>query len=107
MVAEIERATNAISFAAQLPAGETQPIITTSPSRQAKKKKKSSIAQKEQEDIGTVAGQNSTQRSTVEPAEWSQSSATEAIVSQGQMELLLVVRYEVTVLIKTITESLN
>lgn len=92
MLTEFERTTNETSFAAQLPAGPTQPIRRTSPSRQAKKKKKSSVAQQEQEDIGTVASHDSKQRNTVEPAEWSQSSATEALVSQGQMELLLVVR---------------
>ena len=92
MLTEIQRTANETSFAAQVPAGSTQPIIRTSPSRQARKKKKSSADQKEQEDIGTVAGRNSKQRNTVEPAERSQSSATEALLSQGQMELLLVVR---------------
>ena len=92
MLTEIQRTTSETSFAAQLPAGSTQPIIRTSPSRQARKKKKSSVDQKEQEDISTLAGRNSKQRDTVEPAEWSQSSGTEALVSQGQMELLLVVR---------------
>ena len=93
MLTEIQRTTNeATAFGAQLPAGSAQPIIRTSPSRQTRKKKKSSVDQKEQQDIGTVAGRNSKQRNTVEPAEWSQSSATEALVSQGQMELLLVVR---------------
>lgn len=92
MLTEIQRTTNETSFGAQLPAGSTQPIIRTSPSRQARKKKKSSVHQKEQEDIGTVAGRNTKQRNTVEAVEWSQSSATEAIVSQRQMELVLVVR---------------
>ena len=92
MLTEIERTTKETSFAAQIPAGPTQPMIRTSPSRQARKKKKSSVSQKEQQDIGPVVAHGSKQRNTVEPAEWSQSSTTEAPVSQGQMELLLVVR---------------
>lgn len=92
MLTEIQRTTNETSFAAQLPAGSTQPIIRTSPSRQARKKKKSSVDQKELGDIGTLAGRNSKQRNAEEPAERSQSSGTEALMSQGQMELLLVVR---------------
>ena len=92
MFTEIQKTTIEKSFAAQVPADSTQPIIRTSPSRQARKKKKSSVDQKEEEDISTLASRNSKQRNTVEPAEWSQSSGTEALVSQGQMELLLVVR---------------
>jgi len=45
-----------------------------------------------QEGFGAVVASDSKQANAVEPSEWSQSSATEAMVSQGKMELVLVVR---------------
>ena len=88
---EIERPTNE-TLAAQHPAGPTHPIIRTAPSRHAKRKTKSSSDQKDQEKIDAVVTNDARQREAAEPTEWSQSSATEALVSQGKMELLLVVR---------------
>ncbi|XP_078354068.1 uncharacterized protein LOC144638717 isoform X1 [Oculina patagonica] len=88
---EIERTTNE-TLATRHPEGPTHPIIRTAPSRQAKRKMKSSVEQKDQERIGAEVAKDSRQRNAVEQAEWSQSSATEALVSQGKMELLLVVR---------------
>ena len=91
--------TNATSSATQHSAGPTQPIIRTdptqpiiktAPTRQGKRKKKSSLEQREQEGLVTMVTHDSKQRNTVD--EWSQSSATEALVSQGKMELVLVVR---------------
>ena len=84
----------------------SQPTIRTTPPRQGKRKKKSSAEKnivtvdrtdnfpKVEDSIGAVVAGDSRRRNTVEPNEWSQSSATEAVVSQGQMELLLVVRYD-------------
>ncbi len=80
------------TLATQHAAVSTHPIIRTAPSRQAKRKVKSSVEQKDQERIGGEVAKDSRQRNVVEQADWSQSSAAETLVSQGKMELLLVVR---------------
>lgn len=81
-----------------------QPVVRTVPPRQGKRKKKPSVETKittvdgsenlyeKQEGFGTVVASDSKQANAAEPSEWSQSSATEAMVSQGKMELVLVVR---------------
>ena len=83
----------------------SQPTIRTAPPRQGKRKKKPSAEKtvvtvdgndsfpKVKDSIGDVVASDSRRRNTMEQNKWSQSSATEAVVSQGQMELLLVVRY--------------
>ena len=76
----------------QHPAGPSHPIIRTAPSRQAKRKVKSSVEQKGRERIGAEVAKDLRPRTIEDPTEWSQSSATETLVSQGKMELLLVVR---------------
>lgn len=85
---------------------DSQPIIRTAPSRQGKRQKKSSVEKNiaaldrasnfhEDEDSVNAVVTNK-QRVAVKASEWSHSSASEAVsqavVSQGQMELLLVVR---------------
>ena len=88
------------SLAAEEKSIPTHPMIRTAPSRQGKRKKKSSREQKEPQAIDGVVTQELENvvtkdvqpRITVDSNEKSQSSAMTVPVSQSQMELVLVVR---------------
>lgn len=88
------------SLAAEEKSIPTHPMIRTAPSRQGKRKKKSSREQKEPQAIDGVVTQELDgvvtkevqPRITVDSNEKSQSSAMTVPVSQSQMELVLVVR---------------
>ena len=96
------------SLAAEEKSIPTHPMIRTAPSRQGKRKKKSSREQKEPQDIDgvvtkdfdgevpqeldDVVTKDVQPRITVDSNEKSQSSAMTVPVSQSQMELVLVLR---------------
>lgn len=88
------------SLAAEEKSIPTHPMIRTAPSRQGKRKKKSSREQKEPQAIDGVVTKEFDgvvtkevqPRITVDSNEKSQSSAMTVPVSQSQMELVLVVR---------------
>ena len=81
---------------------DSRPIIRTATSRQGRRRKKSpdenkvtDVMHDNQKAIGALVAMDSKQAKEAAASDWSQhSSASEAAVSQGKMELLLVVRYD-------------
>ena len=79
---------------------DSRPIIRTATSRQGRRRKKSpdenkvtDVMHDNQKPIGALVAMDSKQAKEAAASDWSQhSSASEAAVSQGKMELLLVVR---------------
>ena len=81
---------------------DSRPIIRTATSRQGRRRKKSldenkvtDVMHDNQKAIGALVAMDSKQAKEAAASDWSQhSSASEAALSQGKMELLLVVRYD-------------
>lgn len=80
---------------------DSRPIIRTATSRQGRRKKSpeenkvTDVMHDNQKAIGALVAMDSKQAKEAAASDWSQhSSASEAAVSQGKMELLLVVRYD-------------
>ena len=79
---------------------DSGPIIRTATSRQGRRRKKSpdenkvtDVMHDNQKAIGALVAMDSKQAKEAAASDWSQhSSASEAALSQGKMELLLVVR---------------
>ena len=79
---------------------DSGPIIRTATSRQGRRRKKSpdenkvtDIMHDNHKTIGALVAKDSKQAKEAAASDWSQhSSASEAALSQGKMELLLVVR---------------
>ena len=79
---------------------DSRPIIRTATSRQGRRRKKSpdenkvtDVMHDDQKAIGALVAMDSKQAKEAAASDWSQhSSASEAAVSQGKVELLLVVR---------------
>ena len=79
---------------------DSRPIIRTATSRHGRRRKKSpdenkvtDVMHDNQKAIGALVAMDSKQAKEAAASDWSQrSSASEAAVSQGKMELLLVVR---------------
>ena len=79
---------------------DSRSIIRTATSRQGRRRKKSpdenkvtDVMHDNQKPIGALVAMDSKQAKEAAASDWSQhSSASEAALSQGKMELLLVVR---------------
>jgi len=85
---------------------DSRPIIRTATSRQGRRRKKSpnenkvtDVLHDNQKPIDALVAMDSKQVKVAAAKDWSQhSSASEAAVSQGKMELLLVVRYDLALI---------
>ena len=86
---------------------DSRPIIRTATSRQGRRRKKSpdenkvtDVMHDNQKPIGALVAMDSKQAKEAAASDLSQhSSASETAVSQGKMELLLVVRYDLALVL--------